>query len=138
MKTGKSNIRQIADRHINKILILIVLVIFIIPISKQCRFQNRFGIIVSSPELGGRFVNRCEVIMLIAVDSGGAFYNAGFKPGDVLLDTIGHFSIQGFIKTFDQPTGTEIWIKSIPHGDSASNCTELSKMKRVTRRVVAP
>ncbi len=77
-------------------------------------------------------------MMLIAVDSGGAFYNAGFKPGDVLLDTIGHFSVQGFIKSFDQPTGSEIWIKSIPHGDSASNCKELFKMKRVTRKVVAP
>jgi hypothetical protein len=138
LKTGKSKIRQIADKHLNKILILIVLVIFFIPISNQCRIQNRFGIIVSSPELGGRFTNRCEVIMLIAVDSGEAFYNAGFKSGDVLLDTVGHFSIQGFIKTFDQPPGTEIWIKSIPHGDSASNCTELFKMKQVTRRVVAP
>jgi len=133
-----SGIWPFADRHMNIILILFVLVIFIIPISKQCRVQNRFGIIVSSSELGGRFVNRCEVMMLIAVDSAGAFYNAGFKPGDVLLDTIGHFSMQGFIKSFDQPTGSEIWIKSIPHGGSATNCTELFKMKRVTRKVVAP
>ncbi len=138
MKIENIKIRQIADRHANKILILFVLVVFFIPISKQCRVQNRFGIIVSSSDLGGRFVNRCEVMMLIAVDSGGAFYNAGFKPGDVLLDTVGHFSIQGFIKTFDQPTGSEILIKSIPQGSSATNCTELFKMKRVTRKVVAP
>jgi hypothetical protein len=138
VKTGNIKIRQITGRHTNKILILIVLVVFFIPISKQCRVQNRFGIIVSSSELGGRFVNRCEVMMLIAVDSGGAFYNAGFKPGDVLLDTVGHFSMQGFINSFDQPLGSEIWIKSIPHGGSASNCTELFKMKQVTRKVVAP
>jgi hypothetical protein len=137
-KIRKSKIWQFIYRHIGMILILLVAGLMFIPVIQQWRVQNRFGVIIGSSELAGHFINRCEPIMLISVDSGGAFYKAGFQPGDVLLDTAGHFSMEGYIKSFDQPPGTEIWIKSIPNGDVASTCEELHKMKQVTRKVVAP
>jgi len=138
IKFRKSKIGQFTYRHTGKILLVSIVCILLFPIAKQCRIQNRFGVIIGSPELGGIFFNRFEVIMVISVDSGKAFYNAGFRPGDVLLDTAGHSMMEGYIQSFDQPAGTEIRIKTIPNGGSASNSEELHKMKQVTRKVVAP
>jgi hypothetical protein len=138
LKIRNNKVWQFTCRHISKILILFVVGIMFIPVVKKWKVQKRFGVMIDSPELAGHFVNRCEPIMLITVDSVGAFYQAGFREGDVLLDTAGHFSMEGFIKSFDQPPGTEIRIKSIPNGCAASNCEELHKMKQVTRKVIAP
>jgi len=138
IKVRKSKIGQFTYRHRSKILVLLVVGFLFIPVAKKWKVQDRFGVTIDSPELGGHFVNRFEVIMVISVDSDGAFYKAGFQPGDVLLDTAGHSMMEGYIQSFDQPPGTEIRIKSIPNGGSASNSEELHKMKQVTRKVVAP
>ncbi len=92
------------DRHGNKLVLVLVLLIVSPFVFKQCGVQNRYGFSVAAPELEGIFFNRCEPMVVISVDSGGAFYNAGIHPFDVILDS--SFSVTGFMRSLQKSSGT--------------------------------
>lgn len=116
---------------------LLVLLIFSPALIKQHKTQQRYGFSVSTPEMGRKFISPCEQMVVMRVDSGGAFFNAGIRPADVILDST--WSVTGFMKKLDKKTpGTVFHILTIPDGFAARNCIELSEMKQVEREIVAP
>jgi len=81
------------------VVIICFFVFFLIPgIFKQGKMQNRFGFIVTTPYIGRR-VDRCEVIMVISANKNGAFYKAGIRNGDILIDT-SYFWLQDYWKCY--------------------------------------
>ena len=124
------------NKHGNKLILVLVLLFFSPFLLKQCKVQNRYGFIIATPEMEGIFFNRCEPMVVMSVDSGGAFYNAGIRAFDVIFDSI--FSVTGFMRSLEKPSGTVLTIETIPDGFSAKDCDELWEMERVTRKVVAP
>jgi hypothetical protein len=103
---------------------------------KQCRVEERYGFSAGTPYIG-QIIDRCEVLMVNSVRKGGAFYRAGFRSGDVLINTEFNW-VNRYIGSFDLPPGTVFYVKTIPGGDRAKNRDELSRMPRITRKVVAP
>jgi hypothetical protein len=53
---------------------------------KQCKVERMYGFSASTPYVGSRW-DCCEVLMADNVIEGGAFYRAGFRSGDVLINT---------------------------------------------------
>jgi len=75
--------------------------------------------------------------MANSVRKGSTFYRAGFRSGDVLINTEFNW-VNQYIGSFDLPSGTVFYVQTIPGGDEAKNCNELSRMSRIKRKVVAP
>ena len=116
---------------------LLFLLIFTPALIQQYKVERRYGFSVSTPELGKKFISPCEHMVIMRVDSGGAFYNAGIQIFDVVL--FSPRSVPAFInKLKDTPPGTVLYINTIPEGFGARNCDELSEMEQVERKVVAP
>ena len=139
MKTKfKIRIKHFFDRFGGHFLVaLIFIIVASPPLIKQHKVQKRFGFSVATPELGGRFYNKFEPLVIMRVDKDEAFYNAGLRFGDVLLDSTYNW-VHKILGSYNQPTGTKIYIQTIPDGVRAKNWEELSKMERITREVIAP
>ena len=116
--------------------VILIVLLFATGILKQCKVQKRFGFRVSTPKLG-RFTNHCEVILVYSVDSGGAFYNAGIRPADILIDTTNQW-LQNYLWSFNKESGEVVNIQTIPKGYGANDCLELGKMPPKERKVIAP
>jgi len=117
------------------LIIGIILVGWLVTL-KQCRVEKRYGFSVGTPYIGN-YIDRCEVLMVNSVREDGAFYRAGFRSGDVLINTEFNW-VNRYIGSFDLPQGTVFYVQTIPGGYEAKNCEELSKMPLIRRKVVAP
>jgi hypothetical protein len=71
--------------------------------------------------------------MVNSIRKGGAFYRAGFRSGDVLINTDYH-KVNQNIGSFDLPSRTVFYLKAILGGDRANNCEELSPLPRIIRK----
>ena len=118
-------------------LVFIVLLLFTPYFLKERKIKQRYGFSISTPEMGNKFISPCEHIVVMRVDSGGAFYNAGIRIFDVIL--FNPRSVPAFMnKLKNTSQGTVLYLNTIPKGFTARNCDELSEMEQVVREVVAP
>lgn len=129
------------EKHTEKVeilgVLLVVLILFTPWVLKQNKIEKRYGFSVSTPELGKKFISPCEQMVVMRVDSGGAFYNAGIRIFDVVL--FSPRSVSAFMKKLENtPQGAVLYIHTIPDGFGARNCDEQSEMAQVVREVVAP
>jgi hypothetical protein len=77
-----------------------------------------------------------EVLMLMDVDTCGAFFKAGFERGDVILGS--EHSTDQLFKALDRPSGDTIEFEVIPGDIFEPECDFNPAGKTVKRIVIAP